>query len=280
MIPSITTSLRGLVTVDIEVRALKQSVHSGMWGGAVPDPVMGLCRMLASLTNADGSIAIPGILEKVRPLDAQEQKSIDSLPTTVEEFRVQAGLLPTVQVLGGNRHPWESCWRQPSLSVNAIQASSRKDARNIICESAWARVGIRIVPDLEPAFVQRALVDALRKAAPWGLECVIHEDEGAGSPYWHTEATGPAFQGAMRALEKGFGRAPITMGCGGSIPFVEPFARELGGVPALLIGVEDPYTNAHSENESLHLGDWEKSVKSAIHLYSELSTLERRLPER
>lgn len=268
-VPSITTALRGLVTVEVEVKALKQSVHSGMWGGPVPDPVMGLARMLASLTNADGSIAIPGIQEQVKPLTEGERKSIAALPTTNEKFREQAGMLPSVEMLGGGRHPWETNWRQPSLSVNAIQASSRKDARNIICESAWARVGIRIVPNLDPKDVQQKLVDALKKAAPWGLEVEVHADQAAG--WWYTDSSGEAFQAAFRALKKGYDADAVAIGCGGSIPFVEPFSRELGGVPALLIGVEDPYTNAHSENESLHLGDWERSVKSAIHLYEELA---------
>ncbi|MBI3180674.1 MAG: M20/M25/M40 family metallo-hydrolase [Myxococcales bacterium] len=267
-LPSVTTALRGLVSVDVEVRALKQSVHSGMWGGPVPDPVTGLCRMIASLTNPDGSIAIPGIAEKVKPLTASERRSIESLPGDEQHFRDQAGMLPGVQLLGG-RHWWETNWRQPSLAVNAFEASSRREARNIICEAAWARIGIRIVPDLDPLEVRGKLVEALRRAVPWGLHCEIHEHQSAG--WWYTDTTHPAFQAAFRALEKGFGKKPVTIGCGGSIPFVEPFTKELGGVPALLIGVEDPYTNAHSENESLHLGDFEKSVRSAIHLYEELA---------
>jgi acetylornithine deacetylase/succinyl-diaminopimelate desuccinylase-like protein len=267
-LPSITTALRGLVTVDIEVRGLKQSVHSGMWGGPVPDPVMGLAKMLASLTKADGSVAIPGILEKVKPLTDAERKSIQSLPGDDDYFRKQAGMLPGVQLLGG-RHPWETNWRQPSIAVNAIQASTRKDARNIIVDVAWARVGIRIVPDLDPVDVQKKLVEALKKSTPWGLEVTIKAEQAVS--WWYTDSSHKAFQAGFRALKKGYGKDAVAIGCGGSIPFVEPFANELGGVPALLIGVEDPYTNAHSENESLHLGDWEKAVKSAIYLYEELA---------
>jgi acetylornithine deacetylase/succinyl-diaminopimelate desuccinylase-like protein len=267
-LPSITVALRGLVAVDVEVRSMKQSLHSGMWGGAVPDPVIALCKMLAALVADDGSLAIPEVLAQVRPLSETERKAIASLPGTLDDFRQQAGLLQGTTLVG-NRHPWESIWWQPSLAVNALQASSRKDARNIINESAWCRVGLRIVPDIDPVRARDALIAALRRSAPWGVEVNVHSDAVAGA--WTTDVSHPAFAAAFRALRAGYGREPVAVGCGGSIPFVAPFARELGGVPALLIGVEDPYTNAHSENESLSLSDFGKAITSAIHLYQELA---------
>ncbi len=272
-IPSVTIALRGLVTVEVEVRALEQSLHSGMWGGPVPDPVLALAKMLATLVDADGRITLPGIYDKVRPLTPEQREAIARLPVSPEDFRRQARLRPGVKLLGG-RHPLEVNWWQPSLAVNAIQASSRKDARNIINDVAWARVGVRLVPDMDPREVQEKLVAALRAAAPWGVEVAI-KVETAGPP-WITDVGHPAFAAAFRALERGFGRPALAIGCGGSIGFVEPFSKALGGVPALLVGVEDPLSNAHSENESLSLADFDRSVRSEIHLVDELATALRR----
>lgn len=270
-LPSITTSLRGVVVVDVEVKGMKSALHSGMWGGPVPDPTLALIKALATLVDDRGNVAIPGIAEKVRPLNAAEQRSIAALPTTPELFREQAGMLPGVELLGGDRNPWETNWRQPSISVNAFQASSRKDARNILNESAYARVGVRIVPDLDPQEVLAALTEAIRKAVPWGMHVEVHA-HSAGS-WWYTDPTHPAFEAAMKALAAGYGKEAVATGSGGSIGFVDPFSRELGGVPALLIGVEDPLTNAHSENESVYLADLDKGIRSQIHLFHELATV-------
>jgi acetylornithine deacetylase/succinyl-diaminopimelate desuccinylase-like protein len=272
-VPSITVALRGLVTVDVEVRALEQSVHSGMWGGPVPDPVLALAKMLASLVDEAGRVTIPGFYDRVRPLSRAQADAIAALPIDAETFRRQVRLRPGVKLLGG-RHPLETNWWQPSLAVNAIQASSRKDARNIINDVAWARVGVRLVPDMEAAEVRQRLEAALRRAAPWGVEVHL-QLVGMGAP-WITDLSHPAFAASFAALEKGYGRPSLAIGCGGSIGFVEPFAKALGGAPAILIGVEDPYSNAHSENESLHLGDFQKGIRSAIHLYAELAAALRR----
>jgi acetylornithine deacetylase/succinyl-diaminopimelate desuccinylase-like protein len=273
-VPSVTVALRGLVVVEVEVRALDQSVHSGMWGGPIPDPVLALSKMLATLVDDDGRIAIPGIHDRVRPLTEEQRWAIAALPVSREAFRAQAKMRPGVRLLGGERHPLEVNWWEPSLSVNAIQASTRRDARNIINDVAWARVGVRLVPDMDPADVTGRLVAELKGSAPWGVEVSVKVDT-AGAP-WITDSSHPAFAAAFRALERGFGRPALAIGCGGSIGFVEPFARALGGVPALLVGVEDPLSNAHSENESLSLSDFQKAIRSAIHLYGELAVALRR----
>ena len=208
-LPSITVALRGLVTVQVEVKALKQPVHSGMWGGPVPDPTMALCRILARLTREDGSINLPGIYDQVRPLTQEEQKSLAALPSDDALFRKQAGMLPGTRLLGG-RPPWEMNWRQPSLAVNAFAASSRREARNIICESAWARVGIRTVPDMEVKEVREKLVAALEADPPWGVTVEVTPESEGG--WWYTQGDAPAFRAERTALHR-FSFWPVRENC-------------------------------------------------------------------
>jgi acetylornithine deacetylase/succinyl-diaminopimelate desuccinylase-like protein len=268
-VPTITTSLRGLVSVDVEVCSARQSLHSGSWGGPVPDPVQALARMIASLSDKNGRIAIPGIYDGVRPLSSIERKSFASLRYGDALYRRQAGVLPGVHLIGGKASALEKMWRLPSLSVNAIEASSRKGAANVVNDKAWCRIGVRTVPDMDGGKVRRLLCAHLKKNAPWGVKVSI--TPVALGPWWGTDPSGAALQSAARAMRKGYGKDAVFIGAGGSIGFVKPFCKAIGGAPALLVGVEDPLSNAHSENESVDLSDLQKSIVSSIHLYSELA---------
>jgi acetylornithine deacetylase/succinyl-diaminopimelate desuccinylase-like protein len=271
--PALTVALRGLVAVGVEVRSLRGSVHSGAWGGALPDPVIALAKIISELVDSDGRPAIPGLLKEVRPLSSSQKEMLKNLPYDEKTFRKQSGLLDSTEIIGGPEDVYSKMWHLPSISVNAIEASSRKMAANIINDVAWCKIGIRIVPDMDPQKVLKLLTSFIKEKAPWGVTVDIHPESTGG--WWSTDPVGPAFEAAQRALEKGYGRKPVMMGCGGSIPFVQPFSDALGGAPALLIGVEDPFTNAHSENESLHIADWECACRSAIFLYEELASLQK-----
>ena len=267
-IPALTIALRGLVGIEVEVRALTKTVHSGMWGGPVPDPAMALSKILSTLVDDSGQIAIPGVLDDVKPITPEEYDEFKKIPYKEEEFRVQSGMVAGAEFLRREPSPLVQLWRLPSLTINAIQASSRGNAGNIINDVAWAKVTIRLVDRMNPEKVLGQLRDFLASQVPWGLE-IQFKTEACNGP-WSTEPRGIAFEAAERALQKGYGCAPFKIGCGGSIPFVKPFADALGGAPALLIGVEDPYTNAHGENESLLIQDFKSACFSQIYLFDEL----------
>ncbi|HVC08584.1 MAG TPA: M20/M25/M40 family metallo-hydrolase [Elusimicrobiota bacterium] len=269
-VPSVTTALRGLASMDVTVRTADHPLHSGMWGGPLPDPVQALAKMIASVTDAKGELAVPGISPKTRRLSAAEKKSLKSLRYPEAKFREQSGLLRRTRILGKSGEILERVWHRPSFSVNAVQASTRKDCANIVNEAAWCHMGVRLAGDMDPQDVLKRLKAHLKKHAPWGA--AVEFSNETASPAWTTDPAGPAFTAAAKALEKGYGHPAVFIGCGGSIPFVGPFAQALGGVPALLIGVEDPYTNPHSENESLHLGDFSNAIASAIYLYEALAS--------
>src|SRR5262249_15872547 len=134
-LPALTVSLRGLIGFDVEVRAHEHSMHSGMWGGPVPDPVMALAKMLSSCVDSQGRLAIPGIWDDVGPVTEAEDRAMTELPFSIPEFRAQASMRPDTHVLptrDGKAHPLKGMWREPSFAINAFEASSRKAAANII----------------------------------------------------------------------------------------------------------------------------------------------------
>ena len=270
-VPSLTASLRGIVTVTVEVRSLSSSVHSGTWGGPLPDPVLALARMLATLVDDQGVPAIPGMLDDVKSLSPRDKNGLDRLPFSEPDYRKQSKLLDGVGITGGPGTVYEKMWYRPSIAVNAIEASSRKQAANIINDVAWARIGVRIVPDMNPLRTMELLKDHLMKQAPWGTQVTVTPEPP--SRWWQTDTEGPVFDAALKALENGYGRKPAIIGAGGSIPFVRTITETLGGVPALLFGVGDPYAAAHSENESLVIADWESACRSLIHLFAELGKM-------
>lgn len=266
-LPSLTTSLRGMVSLELELRALERPVHSGVWGGVAPDCVLALCRMVASLAEPDGTLAVPGLLDGLQPPTPGERADWERLPWDPALFARQAGMDPAA--LGNGPATWERLWRQPALTVNAIQAGERGRTGNVLMDAAWTRLGVRIPPGLEPRRTLDLLLSHLRTRVPAGMSLTVLEESLA--PAWGTSVDHPFFEAARRALGRGYGREPVFVGCGASIPFVGEMTARLGGVPALLVGVEDPWCNAHSENESVHLGDLLSAVRAEAALFAEIS---------
>lgn len=271
-LPSITYNLRGIVDGTLEVRTLKHPVHSGMWGGPAVDAISVLSKLIAKLTDAEGKIAIPGFYDDVPALSDFEKQKFQKLPFQEKRFKEELGCVPSFR-LGGEKEfsVFERLWARPSIAVLGLDTQDIPTASNKIVETAGAKISIRIVAGQDPKRCMKLLSDFLTQNPPHGAEVRFHP--GVANPGWRCDPQGLAFEAAARALEKGYGTPAAFIGCGASIPFVKPISEVFGGIPALLIGIEDPLTNAHGENESLSISDWKKGMAAAVHLYEELSKL-------
>jgi acetylornithine deacetylase/succinyl-diaminopimelate desuccinylase-like protein len=269
-LPCVTYSLRGIVAAKVEVRSAEIPVHSGTGGGSLPDAAIALNVILSRLYWDHGPLPVPGFYDKVRPLTDKERAAFRRLPGDEAQWRKDTKVLPTAQLtMEQGLSAYEQTWRRPAATVIAQEASSIKGASNQVLPTAQAIVSCRIVPDQDPQQTFEQLKAYLTADPPWGVEVNVSP---AGPPvaWWMTDPNGPAFEAAMGALRKGFDKDPIAIGCGGTIGFVGPLAELFGGAPALLLGIEDPASNAHAPNESLHEGDWKKLMRSLLHLFEGL----------
>ena len=274
-VPALTTTLRGAIDCEVELRGLDHAVHSGLYGGPVADPVLGLVRLLAGLVDADGVVAIPGFADDARPVDAAQRARLEALDFDEDAFRADAGVLDGVALVGDPQTSVpERLWLRPSATITGIDVPAVAVASNTIQPSARARLSLRLAPGQDAARALTLLRRWLTEQAPWGLQVSV--SSGAAAPAFSSDPDHPAVAAAAQALEAAYGAPTVFAGVGGSIPivtsFVEAFSAAAGRpVPALVTGVEDPDSRAHGIDESLHLGDWRNACVAEAYLLGALA---------
>lgn len=258
-VPALTTSLRGIVNLFVEVRTLDSAVHSGMFGGPVPDALTTLCRLLATLHDEAGDVAVPGLVRTEAP----------DLTYPPERLRAEAGLRDGVRLIGTGSLV-ERLWRRPAVSVLGIDAPATGEAPNALVPSAKAKLNLRIAPGEDPKAAYEAIETHLRENAPWGAEVTVAL-EALGAPCTVSSA-GPAYAVAREAFRAAWdGVEPVEIGVGGSIPFIATFQELFPSAEILVTGVEDPFSAAHGPNESLHLGEFARACLAETLLLAALA---------
>src|SRR3954447_21955039 len=259
--PALTTSLRGLVDCFVEVRTLDHGVHSGMWGGVVPDAVTAMVRLLATLHDDEGNVAVKG-------LHSGPAADVDY---PLERIRAESGIKDGVSLIGSGPVV-ERLWTKPAISVIGLDATRTAEASNTLIPSVRAKISVRLAPGDSSAEAMQRLREHLEKHAPWGAQVTFTPGE-YGEPT-RIDATGPAYDAARAAFRDAWdGVEPVDMGVGGSIPFIAAFAEAFPQAAVLVTGVEDPDTRAHGANEGLHLAEFERVCLAEALLLHNLAQL-------
>jgi acetylornithine deacetylase/succinyl-diaminopimelate desuccinylase-like protein len=266
-VPSITYGLRGLNYYQIELTGPAQDLHSGVFGGAVPNPLTILCETIAKLHDKNFRVTVPGFYDDVATLSKKERKALNGLPWKEKEFRKTVG----APGLDGEKGFTivERLWTRPTLEVNGIWGGYMGEgAKTVIPSKAYAKISTRLVPKQEPAKIAKLVEKHIRKLLPKSVACKF-EVLSTGKP-WVAPYSNPIFQKAIHALESGFGKKAVFIREGGSIPFVTQM-HDTFKVPCVLMGFGLPDENAHAPDEHIALENYFGGIKAVALFYQQLA---------
>lgn len=265
--PTITYGLKGLAYIEVEVTAASHDLHSGSYGGAVPNPINVLAAMIAKLHNEDGSIAVTGFYDNVLDLSQEERDAYQQAPFSETEFKAETGIKES---LGEpNYTTLERLWARPTLDANGIKGGYQGEgAKTVIAAKASAKISSRLVPNQTPQEISRKLENYLNQIAPTSVTVNVKELHG-GLPAL-TPINSAAVQLAAKALERSFNKKPIFARTGGTIPVVTDFQQILGADVVLVgFGLEDD--RIHSPNEKFDLENYYQGILSSAFILSEFA---------
>ena len=257
-VPTLTTSLRGMAALDVEVETLAGAVHSGMFGGPAPDALIALARMIATLHDADGTVAVQG-------LNVDEYNGADYDETA---YRNDAGVLFGVDLIGAGTVA-ERLYGRPSINVIGIDAPAVDGAANVLIPKARARLSVRLTPGQDPAEAQAAVAKHVEAVAPWHVKVKVTPG-GVGEGFL-ARTDGPAYAAAAAAMAAAFQKEVVHYGVGGSIPLVAAFLAAQPGAEMILWGCEEPQCKIHAPDESVDLAELERCVLAETLFIAELA---------
>lgn len=259
--PSIVYALRGIEYVEVEVTGPERDLHSGVYGGAVQNPINALCGMIAKLQDEDGHIAIPGFYDKVRALEPDERAELAKIPFEREAWLRDAGIKtdwgePAYTII-------ERATARPTLDVNGIWGGYiQPGTKTVLPSKAFAKISMRLVPDQKPAEIMRLIQSYLAEIAPPAVTVEVRDLHSGNAAI--VSRNSPAMKAAFRAYAEVFGKEPIFTREGGSIPVVATLQSVLG-IETILIGFGLPDDRLHSPNEKFHLPNFYRGIETIIH---------------
>lgn len=257
--PALTVALRGNVAFKLTIATLQHASHSGMFGGAAPDAMLAAIQLLATLHGADGSVAVAGLTTREADIPDYDQRRLAQ----------EAAFLNGVTSIG-HGPVLSRLWYQPAITVTGIDAPSVVNASNTLVPSVTVKISVRIAPGQSAADAYVAIEQHLREHAPFGAHLTFTDVDRA-NPFL-VDSSGWAVAEAKDAMREAWGRTPIETGIGGSIPFISDLVEVFPDAQILVTGVEDPDSRAHSPNESLHLGVFQRAILTEAVLLAKLES--------